>query len=62
MWGHFLPRKRYSPALLKHQIGNLRESHELPQPKAAEPDIWDPATSLSPPRDARNVTLSGDAR
>ena len=46
MRGHFLPRKRYSPALLNHQIGNLRESHEPPQPKAAKPDLWDPATSF----------------
>ena len=46
MWGHFLPGKRYSPALSNHQIGNLSGGHELPQPKAAKPDLWDPATSF----------------
>ena len=44
MWGHFLPRKRYSPASSNHQIGNLRDGCEMPQPKAAKPNIWDPAT------------------
>ena len=37
MWGHFLPGRRYSPALLNHQTGNLREGHKLPQSKAARP-------------------------
>ena len=46
MWGHFLPGKRYSPALSKHQTGNLRDGHKLPQPKTAKPDLWDPATSF----------------
>ena len=46
MWGHFPPGKRYSPALLSHQIGNLRDCHEPPQPKTAKPDLWDPATSF----------------
>ena len=46
MWGHFLPRKSYSPALLNHQIGSLRDGHKPPQPKAAKPDLWDPATSF----------------
>ena len=36
----------HSPALLNHQIGNLRDSCELPQLNAAEPDLWDPATSI----------------
>ena len=45
MWGHFLPGKRYSPALSNHQIGNFRDSCKLPQLKAAKPDIWDPAPS-----------------
>ena len=48
MWGHFLPGKRYSLAFSNHQIGILRDSHKLPQPKAAEPDLWDPATSFWP--------------
>ena len=43
-WGHLLPGKMYSPALLNHQIGNLRDGHKLPQPKAAKPDVWYPAT------------------
>ena len=46
MWGHFLPGKRYSPAFLNHQIGNLCDGHELPQLHTAEPDLWDPATSF----------------
>ena len=44
MLGHFLPEKRYSPALLNHQI--LRDGCKPPQPKAAKPDLWDPATSF----------------
>ena len=40
--------KRYSPAFSNHQIGNLRDGHELPQPKAAKPDLWDSVTSLEP--------------
>ena len=46
MWGHFLPGKRYSPAFSNHQIGNSRDGHKLPQLHAAEPDLWDPATSF----------------
>ena len=38
-----------------HQISNLRGSHDLPQPKAAKPDLWDGAM-LSPSRDAKNVS------
>ena len=53
--GHFWPGKRYSPALSNHQISNLRGSCDLPQPKAAKPDLWDGAMS-SPPRDAKNVS------
>ena len=45
-WGHFLPGKKYSPALSNHQIGNLRDSHKQPQPKASRQDHWDPATSF----------------
>ena len=62
MWGHFLPGKRYSLALSNHQIGNLRDGHELQQPKAAKADLWDAATSFSSlPRDVKNVTILGDA-
>ena len=46
MWGHFLPQNRHLSALLNHQIGNLRDGHELPHPKAAKPDLWDHATSF----------------
>ena len=46
MWGHFLPGKRYSPAFLNNQSGNLRDGHELPQLHIVKPDLWDPATSF----------------
>ena len=60
--GHFLPGKRYSPAFLNHHIGNLRESHELPQLHTAEPDLWDPATSFwAHPGMPENMTIHGDA-
>ena len=44
--GDFQPGNRYLPALSNHQIGNLRDGHELSQPKAAKPDLWDQATSF----------------
>ena len=60
-WGHFLPGKRYSPAFLNHQIGNLRDSCKLPQLHTAEPDLRDPATSLwTHPWMPENVTKHGD--
>ena len=63
MWGHFLPGKRYSSAFLSHQIGNLRDGHKLPQPKAAKPDLWDPATSFwAHPGMPEMWLLSRDAR
>ena len=48
----------YLPALSNHQISNFRGGCELPQPKAAKPDLWDCAF-LSPPRDAK--MCQGDA-
>ena len=48
MWRHIQPGNRHLPALSNHQIGNLRDSHKLPQPKTAEPDLWDHATSFEP--------------
>ena len=61
MWGHFLPRKRYSPAFSKHKIGNSRDSHELPQLHTAEPDIWDSAISFwAHPGMPENVTKHRD--
>ena len=45
-WGHFQPGNRYSPTSSNHQTGNLWASHKLPQPKAAEPDLWDHAISF----------------
>ena len=47
-WGHFLPGKRYSPAFLNHQSGNLRDGCELPQLHTVEPDLWDPSLLCKP--------------
>ena len=59
-WGHFLPRKRYSPAFLNHQIGNLRDGCELPQLHTAKSDLWDSATSFwAHPGMPENVTNTG---
>ena len=60
MWGHFLPGKRYSPTLSNQQIGNLRDGHEPSQPKAAEPDLWDPATSFEPTQGCQKFNPTGD--
>ena len=62
-WGHFLPGKRCSPALLNHQSGNLRDGQELPQLHTVKPDLWDPATSFSAhPGTPENVTSLRDAK
>ena len=44
LWGHFQPGNRHLPALSNHQIGNLRDGHEMSQPKATEPDLGDYVT------------------
>ena len=35
-------------SLIKPPDWQLRDGHEPPQPKAAKPDLWDPATSFEP--------------
>ena len=61
-WGHFLPGKRYSPAFLNHQSGNLRDGCKLPQLLTVKPDLWDPTTSYwAHPGMQENVTLFRDA-
>ena len=59
IWGHFQPGNRQSPALSNHQIGNLRDGHKLPQPKAAKPDLWDHATSLEPAKGCQKCDSLG---
>ena len=62
MWGHFLPRKRYSPSFSNHQNGNLRDGHKLPQLHTVEPDFWYPTTSFwAHPGMPENGTLLKDA-
>ena len=62
MWGHFLPEKRYSPAISNHHSDDLRDSHELPQLHTVKTDLWDPTTSFQAhPGMAENVTHLGDA-
>ena len=48
-------------SLIKPPIGNLRDGHKPSQPEAAKPDLCDYTTFLSPSRDTKNMTLSGNA-
>ena len=48
VWGHFLPGKRYPPAFLNHQSGDLRDSCKLPQLHTVKPDLWDPSLLFEP--------------
>ena len=61
MWGHFQPWNMHLPALSNHQIGNLWNSHEPSQPKAAKPDLWDHATSFEPTQGWQKCDCSGHA-
>ena len=62
MWGHFLPGKRYSPAFLNHQSGDLRDVHDLPQLHTVEPHLQDSATSFwAHTGMPENVTILRDA-
>ena len=62
MWGHFLPGKRYSPAFLSHQSGDLRDGWKWQQLHTVKPDLWDPTSSYpAHPGMPENVTLLRDA-